>query len=104
MDRPKRSLTSHRPEELRDAMERVLDPARARKLTPRQAEVVATIRRLTAAHGYPPTIRELGVALGIGNHSVTGHLRYIAKKGWIDWREGQARTLRVLVADDAGAA
>lgn len=66
-------------------------------LAPRQRDVAAAIRRLTAQHGYPPTIRELVDDLGLGGpNAVKQHLRLMARKGWVTWNEGKARTLRVV--------
>jgi repressor LexA len=66
-------------------------------LAPRQRDVVAAIRRLAKEHGYPPTIRELGDDLGITTpNGVKQHLRLLARKGWVTWEEGKARTLRLV--------
>jgi repressor LexA len=66
-------------------------------LTPRQREVVSAIRRLTRDRGYPPTIRELACEISVaGPNGVKQHLRLIARKGWVTWNEGKARTLRVV--------
>ncbi len=42
-------------------------------LTPRQAEAVEAIRRLTASRGYAPSMEELGAALGC-SRSAAGRL------------------------------
>ena len=66
-------------------------------LTPRQRQVVSAIRRLTRGRGYPPTIRELAEDLAIaGPNGVKQHLRLMARKGWITWDQGKARTLRLV--------
>jgi repressor LexA len=66
-------------------------------LTPRQRQVVSAIRRLTRDRGYPPTIRELAEDLAIaGPNGVKQHLRFMARKGWVTWNEGKARTLRLV--------
>ena len=66
-------------------------------LTPRQRRVASAIRRLTRDRGYPPTIREVAVEVAIaGPNGVKQHLRLMARKGWITWDQGKARTLRLV--------
>ena len=64
---------------------------------PRQGEIIKAIRRLTLQHGYPPTIRELMDDLAIlSPNGVKQHLRLLRRKGWVDWQDGKARTLRIM--------
>ncbi len=53
-------------------------------------------------HGFPPSNREVGIALG--KHS-TGHVQYIrdhcARLGWITFREKCPRSLVLTVAGRA---
>lgn len=59
------------------------------KLTPRQQQVLAAIRRVIEASGRPPTQWELAEALGLKAQSaVTFHLRALAKRGAIRLRGG----------------
>lgn len=68
----------------------------AKKLTKRQQTVLETIRAWIRKRGYPPTIRELGVQLGIKSlRGVTTHLDAIAKKGFLK-REPRARSISLL--------
>jgi SOS-response transcriptional repressor LexA len=54
------------------------------KLTARQEEVLAAILGLQRRHGIPPTIREIGHAVGISNtNAVACHLRALVAKGSI---------------------
>src|SRR3954452_13336052 len=49
-------------------------------LSARQAEVYTFISRHIAASGYPPTIREIGVALGIrSTNGVADHLKALKR-------------------------
>jgi repressor LexA len=65
-------------------------------LTARQREVLEAIREFAARKGYPPSIRELGRALGISSlRGVTIHLDALARKGFIE-RESTSRSIRVL--------
>jgi hypothetical protein len=74
----------------------------APELAPRQREVLAAIESATAERGYPPTLRELGAALGISStNGVYDHLRALRRKGAITWDPTKARTLRVTAAGRA---
>ena len=66
-------------------------------LTARQAEVYAAILDYWAEYARPPSVRELGAALGIGSpNGVVCHLAFLTKKGWVEWRKstGQRGTAR----------
>ena len=66
-------------------------------LTQRQREVVAAIVKLTARHGYPPTLRELGDELGIASsNGMRDHLRLIELKGAIVRTPAISRGIRVV--------
>jgi repressor LexA len=57
----------------------------AKGLTDRQGEVFAFIVNYIDEKGYPPTIREMQVGLGIGSlRGVTIHLDALHKKGYIE--------------------
>jgi len=72
-------------------------------LTARQREVLDTIREFATRKGYPPSIRELGRALGISSlRGVTIHLDALAKKGFIE-RESTSRSIRLLIAMDSAS-
>jgi SOS-response transcriptional repressor LexA len=56
----------------------------AKKLSGRQARILAFIRAFLGALDYPPTVREIGAAVGIGSTSVVEHnLRRLAASGHI---------------------
>jgi repressor LexA len=46
------------------------DPA---KLSRRQQHILAAIRDWVERHGYPPTVREIGAAVGLGSPSSVAH-------------------------------
>lgn len=74
-------------------------------LTPRQAEVLAFIRRQLAEHSLPPTRADIMAAFGF--RSVTAaddHLKALARKGAIELLPNASRGIRVLERDDAPAA
>ena len=75
----------------------------SRGLTARQREVLDVLREYAARKGYPPSIRELGKALGISSlRGVTIHLDALSRKGFIE-RESTSRSIRLLTAPDASS-
>ena len=65
-------------------------------LTPRQQEVLATITDLTERRGYPPTIREIGAALGMASpSSVHHHVRVLEQAGLLSRSRGRPRVRTV---------
>ncbi|HHN46959.1 MAG TPA: winged helix-turn-helix transcriptional regulator, partial [Planctomycetes bacterium] len=49
----------------------------------RQREVLEFVRDFTRSNGVPPSIREIGAALGITSSTVFQHLRYLERKGYL---------------------
>lgn len=66
-------------------------------LTSRQAECLRVVTRSIAFRGYPPTLREIGDAMGIrSTNGINDHLKALERKGYLT-REGlKSRTLVVL--------
>jgi repressor LexA len=58
--------------------------------------IVQSIRDFLEEHGYPPTVREIGRAVGIGVQSTHRHLIVLARAGVITWEPGCARTIRLV--------
>lgn len=72
--------------------------------TPRQQQYLDFIRRFIAAHGYPPTLREIGRELGIrSTNGVNDGLRALEKKGWIKRDIEKARGIVLVGGDDLPA-
>jgi SOS-response transcriptional repressor LexA len=66
-------------------------------LTARQAEVYGFIRDFVRDHGYGPTVREIGDAVGITTtNGVVGHLKLLLKKGVITQTANTCRSLRTI--------
>ena len=64
-------------------------------LTKRQKQILDHVTRSIQKEGYPPSIREIGQALGIKSpRGVVGHLEALQKKGYLS-RERGARTIKV---------
>ena len=74
------------------------------KLTKRQQEIFDFIKRYSAKHGYPPTVRDIGKAIGLTSSStVHAHLSNLEKVGLLRRDPSKPRAIEVLV-DKAKAA
>lgn len=66
-------------------------------LTDQQEKVLATVEDYVARNGFPPTLREIGDALGLANvNAVRGHVSALEKKGYITKEPEKARSIRVV--------
>ncbi len=73
------------------------------KLTPRQSEVLALIRRYIEDTGYPPTRAEIAQELGFRSaNAAEEHLRALARKGAIEMVPGASRGIRLPDQGDSG--
>jgi repressor LexA len=67
------------------------------KLTTRQQEIYAFIREHSAAHGYPPTVRDIGKAVGLASSStVHAHLANLEKAGLLRRDPTKPRAIELL--------
>ncbi|HEV2076116.1 MAG TPA: transcriptional repressor LexA [Thermoleophilaceae bacterium] len=74
------------------------------KLTRRQQEVFAYIKRYAAKHGYPPTVRDIGQAVGLTSPStVHAHLANLEKAGLVRRDPTKPRALELLASSVRGA-
>src|SRR5438093_10816896 len=72
-------------------------PIMGRGLTRRQREILTFVQRYADAHGYPPSVREIGQALGLTSSStVHSHLSALGKKGYLRRDPSKPRALEVL--------
>jgi len=68
------------------------------KLTKRQQEIFEFIKRYSARHGYPPTVRDIGKAIGLTSPStVHAHLTNLEKVGLLRRDPSRPRALELLV-------
>jgi repressor LexA len=68
------------------------------KLTKRQQEIFDFIGRYSAKHGYPPTVRDIGRAIGLTSSStVHAHLANLEKVGLLRRDPTKPRAIEVLV-------
>jgi len=69
------------------------------KLTKRQAEIFEFIGSYSADHGYPPTVRDIGRAIGLTSSStVHAHLANLEKVGLLRRDPSKPRAIELLVA------
>jgi Mn-dependent DtxR family transcriptional regulator len=67
-------------------------------LTPRQAELVALIDRLTTSRGFPPTLRECAAALRVTHPRVDTIARGLERRGVLTHEPRVARSWRLKPA------
>ncbi len=76
-------------------------PADASGLTNRQRRILEVIQESVAAHGYPPSIREMGQAVGLASPSSVAHqLKTLEAKGFLRRDPNRPRALEVRLPDD----
>ncbi len=67
-------------------------------LTKRQKEIFEFIRGYASKHGYPPTVREIGKAVGLTSSStVHAHLANLEKIGLLRRDPTKPRTIELLI-------
>lgn len=66
-------------------------------LNKRQIEVLTYIKQALRKQGYPPTVREIGQAVGLKSPAtVHGHLRALEEKGYIKRDSCKQRALEIV--------
>ena len=89
-------MAKNEPDNVRDLPE---GPADEQGLTPRQRKVLEVIRESVDRRGFPPTIREIGEAVGLASTSSVSHqLVTLQKKGFLrrDDRRPRAVDVRTM--------
>ena len=70
---------------------------RERPLTKRRQSILDTIIEYRDAHGYPPTVREIGAAVGLRSAAaVKAHLDVLQEDGYIKVARARPRCIEVL--------
>jgi repressor LexA len=65
-------------------------------LPPRQQKILAVIRDWVVRHGYPPSSREIGTAVGLrSTSSVSKHLKALEDRGFLRRSESMSRPIDV---------
>ncbi|GAB2582403.1 transcriptional repressor LexA [Microlunatus antarcticus] len=73
-------------------------PADSTGLTPRQRRILEVIRDTVESRGYPPSIREMGEAVGLASSSSVSHqLKALEQKGFLRRDPNRPRALEVLL-------
>jgi len=66
-------------------------------LTPKQAAILAVIKKNIRQKGYPPSVREIGQAVGLSSSStVHGYLKKLEAKGYLRRDATKPRAMEVL--------
>jgi repressor LexA len=80
-------------------------PADESGLTPRQRKVLEVIRDSVERRGYPPTVREIGEAVGLTSTSSVSHqLMTLQKKGFLRKDPSKPRAVDVRMPGDVAQA
>ncbi len=72
-----------------------------KELTKRQNEILDFIKSYIVKYGYPPTVREIGAALGVSSPAtIHAHLENLEEKGVIKRKETKNRAIELLVDNE----
>ena len=96
-DRPGGKVTG----QLRDKVTALPDgPPDATGLTPRQLRVLAHLKDCIEKRGYPPSMREIGEAVGLTSSSSVAHqLKVLEEKGFLKRDPNRPRALEVFLPE-----
>jgi repressor LexA len=73
------------------------------KLTEAQEELYQWLIEYIRAHQHSPSIRQMMQAMNLESPApIQSRLEHLRTKGYIEWNEGKARTIRVLRQQKAG--
>jgi repressor LexA len=68
-----------------------------KKITNRQKDVLEYIKKYIVEHGFPPSTREIGDALGMNSPAtVHTHLTKLEENGWIRKTDSKFRTIEIV--------
>jgi len=69
-------------------------------LSERQQEILEFLTAFTSQNGYPPSVRDIGAAVGLSSSStVHSHLNALEDKGYIKRDPSSARAISVISSD-----
>jgi len=72
-------------------------PRKKEQLNKREKTILKFIEKQIMTDGYPPSVREIGQAVGLSSTAtVHGYLERLEKKGYIKKKDKKGRTLRLL--------
>ena len=71
-------------------------------LTAQQSKVLNFVAEFLRRNGFPPTLREIGEAIGLSNvNAVRGHVTALEKKGYVARSPDKARSIRIVRSPSA---
>ena len=71
------------------------------KLTKRQEEILNYVKEYMVSYGYPPTVREIGSALGVSSPAtIHTHLHNLEEKGFLKINASKNRAMELLVENE----
>jgi repressor LexA len=71
----------------------------SKSLSKRQEQILSCITQHVASHGYPPTVREIGLAVNLSSSStVHAHLKTLEEHGHIQREAVLTRAIKVMPA------
>lgn len=74
---------------------------KAKGITEKQNNVLDFIKKFSAEHGYPPSIREIGQGLGLSSPAtVHTHVRKLCNAGYIKVNPNKFRAMEILVDNE----
>jgi repressor LexA len=74
-------------------------------LTPRQRQVLEFVDESVRRRGYPPSVREIGEAVGLSSSStVHAHLAALQDKGYLSRDPSKPRAIEIRLDTESGAA
>ncbi|TDL94102.1 transcriptional repressor LexA [Macrococcus brunensis] len=75
-----------------------------KELTKRQQEIYEYLQHIVSTKGYPPSVREIGEAVGLASSStVHGHLSRLEEKGYIKRDPTKPRAIEIVSTTPASA-
>src|SRR4029078_5270766 len=79
-------------------------PADVDGLTPRQRRILEVIKEAVESRGYPPSIREMGEAVGLASSSSVAHqLKVLEQNGFLRRDANRPRAREVLLPGEGAA-
>ena len=72
-------------------------PRKKLEITTKEKSILKCIEKSITKDGYPPSVREIGEAVGLkSTATVHGYINRLIKKGFIEKKDNQGRTIRLL--------
>lgn len=67
--------------------------ARASRYQDNRDQILTSIQTAAAAHGKPPSVRDLAESLGVGVATMHSYLQKLSEEEMVEWRAGRHRSL-----------